>query len=520
MKLVGCNLVFSARSRRTAVTAVLAGLGALSQQPALAIMPGPAANTTTLQLLANVFPSSVAIFADGPLLGNGWCSGTMLSAYVLLTAAHCLSTERAMPVQHPFATGVATMYRPVEETYSVAQGGDKLFSSSLPLPSDLRLFKRAGPGAQAYGEITAFITTDYPLQGYPDLALALVAPSRGTFVSGLIPLANANTEKALLKGDFNSSAGVVNRPLTYAVGHSFGDDDRTRMAYQPVLAEKTEDVPVINASPPRTELLWAEPRADVVTASAKVPTAQGPADPNWIRYHGTIVSGDSGGGLFGVSQNGGYIQIGVAKGISRATGNNYWTPVAPYRSFIDTALASLTELAGVTPGASRLLPALPGQTVVVSGGSRKSFSIPWASGWVFLDPQVEQTQYIDVTSGHTVFGIDVGFTDPSSLQFETFDDGAGEYRPLAYTSLDTGALLFANGVTRLRIVGELDTDGFGNTTLGFLVVQDDPALDQSFALTWETLAPVPEPATILLFSVGLIGLFAVRVDWRSARRRD
>jgi hypothetical protein len=484
--------------------------------PAIAIQPGAKSQLELLARLGDLATGSVSVYADGQLLDSAWCSGTMLTPYVMLTAAHCLKSDKGTPAVLSHANVDHTWFRPSSEDYYVAQGAGNLYSGRSFVVDGVpgRILTGRGDGSLAYGKVVGFMTTNYPAPRAADLAVALIKPSHGAFTQSSVPLATAQT--TLARVDFNFTTNIVNRPHAFSVGHSYFDKGagqnefyRQRLGFTPVLTDGLEEITTTEGR--EVGPAWIEARIDVAVASRPATNAAGQIDdPSWLLSHGFLVTGDSGGGLYGFTNAGaGLTQIGVNQ-LANPTYSGAWAPIADNRSFIDGAVAALSSQANKAPGQAASLPALPQAITPIPGGKRKTFAVQESAGWVYLDPATEGYQEISVSSAHLILGLDLLEGDISVLRFETFEGTAATPVPLSFFPLSDGQIYFAEGTTRLRIHGPLDTDVLGNVTLGLLAIQTDETVDAGpLMVNWDSITAAPEPESLLMMLSGLLALSAV-----------
>jgi Trypsin len=322
------------------------------------------------------------------------CTGTLISANTVLTAAHCFAG----------LTNPSTSFFGGPSAASATYGGNA--DQILPDPA-------YNPNTQA---------ADLALVRIP----TLTATAIGSVPTSFIPLYTGTGELSIPSPNIAVTIGYGLRG-DGVVGATKGSD-----------GTKVGGLTVLNSTAPNSQTLSATFLSPKAFAANSLPS-------NFLEASTT--HGDSGGPLLsnflpGIS---GYAIIGVASYLSgfNLDGNGYrdlygdsanWTRVSAYSAWITSATATLDGLPPATVAGTTLSSPLLPNPVVSSLGSQ-SFSI-FASAETpyYFDPTASTLEEVTVTLGPDIGSIFIPATDGTNVHFLL-------YNAVSHTFVDSGTII-------------------------------------------------------------------------------
>lgn len=518
----------------------LATLALLAAAPARALVAAvdPGADATLAQLQRDM-RARLGSDHGGAVALLGWnaspgpanqCSGTMITAYLLLTASHCLEQATRRPdipaPDRKQVNGLTLEYSSLGAAsgWAVAAGAEAPFvwQHGRPAPS---------AQATAFGVIESYARLNYFTEF--DLAVAFVRPAplasgqEGFVVPTVATLDDGQRVFPLI--DPNAHAGVTGKVGAVVRGYNANPwytNTITNLRNEGVF---TFLDPGLHQEPGDPNLAQAGPfwRTDklAVDRAANLPILP-PADtggvpvynPLWQQGAGYTQGGDSGGALIAADVLNRPVLIGVTSYSS--TTRTYWTPVGVHRSFIDQAMAAFALFPFLDRGMMADNPVFA-TDVSDDGAFRISrFAVSPDLGFPYLavgGGSPRHHLYLD--GGATFWGLELPDGVPVGLALYTERNNALE--DVAYTlDASAGFLTFAQPVDNLLLLGTGLGDALGTLTLGLGLSPAaslgadalDAPTDTLLRLRWVTpsVAVVPEPATVALWLCGLLVVGARR----------
>lgn len=461
------------------------------------------------------------------------CTGTMLNAFVMLTAAHCFEHIAANPgptsTHRRSVDGLAVEFTSgTTYDYKVISGATNLYGNVGATP---------GPGAEGFGTIESFVRLNFRHSG--DLALAYVQPGvlpsgvEGAFRPTVATLDDRT--RLFLSIDPNAHAGVKNKIVAYTMGYNAADPiDGKQLGGQRREGVFTFLDPGLHANSDASYAKWRSQDSAVYSAAANPVTDTPPGEPpiynnSWQLGAGFPLVGDSGGALISLDIHNRPVLIGVTSFVIPTLGNGgsnqYWSPVGPHHEFVTQALDTLGFMAFVVPGLAPTRPLFANSSTDDGVLLNSSFSVDDSLSFAYFASHASDVHRLSVEK-KLMWGLEFPDGVPATFLGIMTVDASGAYVELTYqVEQGTNFLLFDHAVSNLELLGPLGGDAVGTLTLG-LGLSDvgasrsalrtlDGAAD-TVRLTWVSslppLTPVPEPAAALLW------LAALPLVWRRLRR--
>ncbi|MCW6512417.1 trypsin-like serine protease [Lichenifustis flavocetrariae] len=406
---------------------------------------------------------------------GGQCSGSLISASIVMTAAHCLTSEGNQPPVFAM-TGSATgnaIYGSLTSGVSVAFiGGPTLKDAKGNYAPQYSTYADSVAIFSGYNDFADIDSGALTNSG--DIALIHITSSTGPVPRNYLPV---NTSR----NEINSSGLTIGTLVGYGNTGNGIDGEIAHTNQTKLGAQTTVKTPLDNV----VAGTFLDPRV--------YPVVGLPAD----FLQGALGSGDSGGPL--VANVAG---VDTIIGVASVTGNDHygeqsdWTRTSSFPNFISDASAALNSSGPVS----------------VSGSTASNPLLTFDRN---ADPQVsDQRFFIYAPDGFTYFNVDGSNTEDvlsSGLLIDAVqlsssigeDVSVWEWDPVLGIYVDSGSDIgldgifkFGHGVDRFRLTGLLDEPsifGLDFDKLGFTEV------------TWTgDISAVPLPPAFALFGCGLL----------------
>lgn len=406
------------------------------------------------------------------------CTGTLISANLILTAAHCFDGGPGVVNSFTINSSLSAM--------PIAPGQQVFFAGGLNLSTDERYATANIRYAVQVDRLSihpGYQLTDSNLTSFDaDLALLRVygAPRIGTLPNYYIPI-NTDPVESFQFDLFGITVGYG------STGNGRDGTTSTNRA-----TEKRGGFTEFGVDPNHRNHLVAEfvdPRQyssrglpeDFLGAALGAGDSGGPLVMN-------IGAGDK---IFGVAHGGG----------DRYGNSSWWTSVSNYSSWILSESAVLNQASAVTPSGSTpdspLLPQIVRDISDTISEKIFTFFAGTAGFGVFLDPTFSETVEIYIDSGPLISALYL----PENVFAEgllLFDVSMGEFVDSGLTLTNDSWLDLEGSFTALRLVGLTDS-GNAPLTLGF-----EFADAGRVEMRWWSISAVPGPASWSTLLIGLL----------------